>query len=338
MRTREVGTTGRHVGEIGLGCMGMSWAYAESTRDDAASRDVVRAAVDAGVTFIDTADVYGDGHNETLVGAALSGLRDTVFLATKAGLVVDDMRARSLRRDGSPEHLRAAVDASLKRLGTDHIDLWYLHRVDDTVPLVESWAAMAEMVRAGKVRHLGLSEVTVEQAAAAAAVHPVTAVQSELSLWTRDALGQPAPGAPVAAVAGGGASDAGDVVGWCAANGAAFVPFAPLGRGFLTGAIDATTRFEENDLRAGNPRFTSEARASNARIVDTVRAVADRHGATPAQVAIAWVLAQGPHVVPIPGTRRLGHLADNVGAADVTLTAADLAALDAAPTAVGTRY
>ncbi|MGW4498318.1 aldo/keto reductase [Micromonospora sp. NPDC004336] len=338
MRTREVGATGRHVGEIGLGCMGMSWAYAESTRDDAASRDVVRAAVDAGVTFIDTADVYGDGHNETLVGAALSGLRDTVFLATKAGLVVDDMRVRSLRRDGSPEHLRAAVDASLKRLNTDHIDLWYLHRVDDTVPLTESWAAMAEMVRAGKVRHLGLSEVTVEQAAAAAAVHPVTAVQSELSLWTRDALGQPTTGSSAAAVAGGGASDAGDVVGWCAANGAAFVPFAPLGRGFLTGAIDATTRFEENDLRAGNPRFTSEARASNTRIVDTVRAVAERHGATPAQVAIAWVLAQGPHVVPIPGTRRLGHLADNIGAADVTLTAADLAALDAAPTAVGTRY
>lgn len=338
MRTREVGATGRHVGVIGLGCMGMSWAYAESTRDDAASRDVVRAAVDAGVTFIDTADIYGDGHNETLVGEALSGLRDTVFLATKAGLVVDDIRAKGMHRDASPAHLRAAVDASLKRLGTDHIDLWYLHRVDDAVPLVESWAAMADVVRAGKVRYLGLSEVSVEQAAAAAAVHPVTAVQSELSLWTRDALGHPGTGAPAAAVAGGGTSDAGDVVGWCAANGAAFVPFAPLGRGFLTGAIDATTQFEDNDLRAGNPRFTSEARMSNARIVDTVRAVAARHGVTPAQVAIAWTLAQGPHVIPIPGTRRLGHLADNIGAADVTLTAADLAELDAAPTAVGTRY
>ena len=338
MRTREVGATGRHVGVIGLGCMGMSWAYAESTRDDAASRDVVRAAVDAGATFIDTADVYGDGHNESLVGEALSGLRDTVFLATKAGLVVDDMRAKSIHRDGSPAHLRAAVDASLKRLGTDHIDLWYLHRVDDGVPLTESWGAMAEMVRAGKVRYLGLSEVTVEQAVAAAAVHPVTAVQSELSLWTRDALGQPSTGASAATVAASGAFDAGDVLGWCAANGAAFVPFAPLGRGFLTGAIDTTTRFEDSDLRANNPRFTSEARTSNARIVDTVRTVAARHGVTPAQVAIAWTLAQGPHVIPIPGTRRLGHLADNIGAADLTLTAADLAELDAAPTAVGTRY
>jgi len=338
MRTHEVGATGRHIGVIGLGCMGMSWAYAESTRDDAASRDVVRAAVDAGVTFIDTADVYGDGHNETLVGQALTGIRDTVFLATKAGLVVDDIRAKGMHRDGSPAHLHAAVDASLKRLGTDHIDLWYLHRVDDAVPLTESWAAMADVVRAGKVRYLGLSEVTVEQAAAAAAVHPVTAVQSELSLWTRDAIGQPGTDASAAAIAGGGAFDAGDVVGWCAANGAAFVPFAPLGRGFLTGAIDATTQFEDNDLRAANPRFTSKARASNARIVDTVRAVAARHGVTPAQVAIAWTLAQGPHVIPIPGTRRLGHLADNLGAADVTLTAADLAELDGAPTAVGTRY
>ncbi|MGW4293297.1 aldo/keto reductase [Micromonospora chersina] len=338
MRMREVGATGHQVGAIGLGCMGMSWAYAESTRDDAASRDVVRAAVDAGVTFIDTADVYGDGHNEILVGEALSGLRDTVFLATKAGLVVDDIRAKGMHRDGSPAHLRAAVDASLKRLGVDYIDLWYLHRIDDAVPLTESWAAMADIVRAGKVRYLGLSEVTAQQAAAAAAVHPVTAVQSELSLWTRDALGQPGGGVSAVAVAGGGAFDAGDVVGWCAANGAAFVPFAPLGRGFLTGAIDATTQFEDTDLRANNPRFTSEARSSNARIVDAVRAVATRHGVTPAQVAIAWTLEQGPHVIPIPGTRRLEHLVDNIGAAGVTLTADDLAELDSAPTAVGTRY
>lgn len=338
MRTRQVGTTGHHVGAVGLGCMGMSWAYAESTRDDAASRDVVRAAVDAGVTFVDTADVYGAGHNETLVGQALSGIRDTVFLATKAGLVVDDIRTKNLRRDGSPAHLHAAIDASLKRLGTDHIDLWYLHRVDDTVPLTESWATMADMVHAGKVRHLGLSEVTVAQATAAHAVHPVTAVQSELSLWTRDALGQPATGFSATPVAGGGTSDTGDMVGWCAANGAAFVPFAPLGRGFLTGAIDTTTQFEDTDLRAANPRFTSEARAANARIVDTVRAVAARHGVTPAQIAIAWTLAQGPHVIPIPGTRRLGHLADNIAAADITLTLADLTELDTAPTAVGTRY
>jgi aryl-alcohol dehydrogenase-like predicted oxidoreductase len=344
VRQREVGGTGRKVGAIGLGCMGMSWAYEESTRDDSESRDVLHAALDAGVTFIDTADIYGDGHNERLVGAALGGRRDEVFLATKAGLVVDDLRAKTLHRDGSPAHLRAAVDASLRRLGTDHIDLWYLHRVDDAVPLTDSWAAMAEIVAAGKVRYLGLSEVSVEQATAAAAVHPVTAVQSELSLWTRDALGVPATEISTSAFGGQGASAfggqgaAGDVVGWCAANGASFVPFAPLGRGFLTGAIDATTRFEDGDLRAGNPRFTAEARGRNTRIVDTARAVAARHGVTPGQVAIAWTLARGPHVIAIPGTRRATHLAENNAAADLDLTARDLAELDAAPTAVGSRY
>ncbi|MFX0593761.1 aldo/keto reductase [Melissospora conviva] len=342
MRTREVGTTGHQVGAVGLGCMGMSWAYAQSSRDDAESAEVLRQAVDAGVTFLDTSDVYGAGHNELLLGEALAGRRDEIFLATKAGLVVTDMQTRAIARNGSPEHLRAAIDASLKRLGTDHIDLWYLHRIDDQVPLVESWGAMAEAVQAGKVRYLGLSEVTVAQCTAAATVHPVTAVQSELSLWTRDALGQPSGAAGsepvVTTMSIGGAPESGDVVGWCAANGAAFVPFSPLGRGFLTGAIDATTELESTDLRAGNPRFTPEARAANARIVDAVRSVADRHGATPAQVAIAWTLAQGPHVIPIPGTRRLRHLTDNIGAADLDLTEADLAELDNAPKPVGTRY
>lgn len=336
VRQREVGRTGRKVGTIGLGCMGMSWAYEESTRNDSESRDVIRAALDAGVTFIDTADVYGDGHNERLVGAALGDRRDDVFLATKAGLVVDDLRTKTMHRDGSPAHLRAAVDASLRRLGTDHIDLWYLHRVDDAVPLTDSWAAMAEIVAAGKVRYLGLSEVSVEQATAAAAVHPVTAVQSELSLWTRDALG--VPSTEISTSAFGGQAAAGDVVGWCAANDAAFVPFAPLGRGFLTGAIDATTRFEDDDLRARNPRFTAEARERNAHIVDTARAVAARHGVTPGQVAIAWTLSRGPHVIAIPGTRRATHLAENNAAADLDLTASDLAELDAAPTVVGSRY
>ena len=320
----------------------MSWAYAQSSRDDAESAEVLRQAVDAGVTFLDTSDVYGAGHNEILLGKALAGRRDEIFLATKAGLVVTDMQTRAIARNGWPKHLRAAIDASLKRLGTDHIDLWYLHRIDDQVPLVESWGAMAEAVQAGKVRYLGLSEVTVAQCTAAAAVHPVTAVQSELSLWTRDALGEPSGAAGsepvVTTMSIGGAPESGDVVGWCAANGAAFVPFSPLGRDLLTGAIDATTELGLTDLRAGNPRFTPEARAANARIVDAVRAVADRHGATPAQVAIAWTLAQGPHVIPIPGTRRLRHLVDNIGAADLDLTKADLAELDNAPKPVGTRY
>lgn len=319
MESREVGRTGRAVGSIGLGCMGMSWAYAESTRDDDASIAVVREAVDAGVTFLDTADVYGDGHNETLLGRALAGRRDEVFLATKGGLVVADLATKHLTRDGRPAAITAALDASLRRLGTDHVDLYYLHRVDDDVPLEETWGAMAEAVARGKARHLGLSEVTPEQAGRAAAIHPVTAVQSELSLWTRDALD-------------------GGTVAWCRDHGAAFVPFAPLGRGFLTGGVDASTEFEDTDLRARNPRFTVEARERNAHLVATVRAIAARLDRTPAQVALAWTLTRGDHVLPIPGTRRSRHLAENVAAADVVLAPDDLAALDALPAAVGSRY
>jgi aryl-alcohol dehydrogenase-like predicted oxidoreductase len=300
--------------------MGMSWAYEESSRDDAGSVEVIRAAVDAGVTFLDTADVYGDGHNEELVGRAIAGIRDQVFLATKCGLVVEDLHSKRMHRDGSPAHVRAAVDASLRRLGVDRIDLYYLHRVDEAVPLAETWNALAELVPAGKVGAIGLSEVTAAQAAEAAAIHPVTAVQSELSLWTRDPLGDDG------------------VLGWCARNGAAFVPFSPLGRGFLTGGIDASTEFEDSDFRARNPRFAAEARRHNERIVERVRAVAERHGATPGQVAIAWTLAQGDHVLPIPGTRKQRHLEENIGAADLVLTADDLRDLDDVPAAVGTRY
>jgi aryl-alcohol dehydrogenase-like predicted oxidoreductase len=216
--------------------------------------------------------------------------------------------------------VRAAVDASLRRLRTDVIDLYYLHRVDPDTPLAETWSAMAQLVTAGKVRRLGLSEVTPEQAAEAHALHPVTAVQSELSLWTRDPL---TPG--------------NDLVGWCAANGAAFVPFAPLGRGFLTGTITSAD-FDETDFRSANPRFAADAVAANQRIVDAVRAVAGRHGATPAQVAIAWTLAQGSHVIPIPGTTKSHRLRENAAAADLELTAADLAELDNLPAPVGDRY
>jgi aryl-alcohol dehydrogenase-like predicted oxidoreductase len=311
----------RYVGAVGLGCMGMSSAYTASERDDRESVALIREAVDLGVTFLDTSDVYGAGHNEQLIGRALDGVRDKVVLGSKVGLVVDPATG-DMGRDGSPEHVREAVEASLRRLDTDVIDLYYLHRVDPEVPLAETWGVMAELVEEGKVGRLGLSEVTVAQAEEAHALHPVAAIQSELSLWTRDPLG---------------ASGAGDVVGWCAANGAAFVPFSPLGRGFLTGTV-TKTNFEHDDMRADMPRFQEGVLEQNLRIVDVVRTVAERHGATPAQVAIAWTLAQGEHVIPIPGTKKRRYLHENTVAAGVDLTDGDLAELDAVPPPVGARY
>jgi aryl-alcohol dehydrogenase-like predicted oxidoreductase len=324
MRQRRLWTDGPDVGVIGLGCMGMSWGYQESARNDDASIRLIRRAIDVGVSFLDTSDAYGDGHNERLLGRALHGRRDQVTLATKGGLIVDDVIARDMHRDGSPEHLRAAVDASLRRLRTDVIDLYYLHRVDDTVPIEESWAALAEAVTAGKVRALGLSEVSVAQAGAAHRIHPVRAIQSELSLWTPEPL----------TVDGSGTS----VLEWCAANGAAFVPFAPLGRGFLSGRIARHDQFEAGDFRATSPRFEPAALAANLSIVDSIRTVAGRRAATPAQVALAWTLTRGDHVVPIPGTKQEPYLLENIGAADLQLTAADLAELDRVPAAVGSRY
>jgi len=316
--------------------MPMSWAYTPAERDDEASVALIREAVELGVTFLDTADVYGLGHNETLLGRALSGLRDRVVLATKAGLRPEaDGR---LGRDGRPEHIRAAVEESLRRLGTDVIDLYYLHRVDPAVPLVDTWGAMAELVAEGKVRRLGLSEVTVAQAEEAHAVHPVAAIQSEMSLWTRDPMG--VPGGTAGGSLGAGelaAHGPGDVVGWCAAHGAVFVPFSPLGRGFLTGTITSAD-FDDADVRSRSPRFREEALRQNLRIVEVVRRVAERHGATPAQVAIAWLLAQGEHVIPIPGTKKLRYLRENAAAADLELTEEDLAELDAVPPPVGGRY
>ncbi len=311
---RELGSGGPAVGAVGLGCMGMSWAYGAAERDDAQSREVLRRALDLGVTLIDTADAYGPFTNEELVGSGLRGRRDEAFLATKCGLVV---RPDGMGRDGRPEHVRAAIDASLQRLGTDRVDLWQLHRIDPDVPVEETWGAMAEQVAAGKALALGLSEVGVEELERAAAVHPVATVQSELSLWTRDALAE--------------------VVPWCAANGAGFLAFSPLGRGFLTGTVGAGS-FDEGDFRARNPRFTDEAMAANAALVDVVRDVADGVGATPAQVALAWVLAQGGHVVPIPGTKKVGYLEENASSATLDLPAEDLARLDALPPATGARY
>ncbi len=238
------------------------------------------------------------------------------MLATKTGIVREDMK---IRPDGRPERIREAIDGSLRRLGTDNVDLYYLHRVDPEVPIEESWGAMKEIVEAGKTVRIGISEATLDQVEKAHAIHPVSAVQSEMSLWTREWI------------------EAG-VVGWCGEKGAAFVPYAPLGRGYLTGALSSRESFDENDFRARNPRFSREAMEGNRRIVETVKAVAGRLGATPAQVAIAWTLAQGEHVIPIPGTKKMRRLEENVAAADLDLPKDALAELDQVPASVAPRY
>jgi aryl-alcohol dehydrogenase-like predicted oxidoreductase len=312
---------------VGLGCMGMSHSYdMAAPRDDASSIAVLRQALDLGMTLIDTADVYGPYTNEELVGRALAGgNRERAVLATKVGLLADSVRVADpantspgAARNGRPEHVRASIDGSLRRLGTDHVDLYQLHRVDPGVPLEETWGAMAEVVAAGKARSIGLSEVTVDEIGRAQAVHPVTSVQSELSLWTRDALT--------------------DVLPYCRQNGIAFLPFAPLGRGFLAGRFSSFDDLPQDDFRRGLPRFQRDALRANLAIVGRVRQVADRAGATPAQVALAWVLAQGRQVIPIPGTKTPRYLTENAAAADIELTAGDLAELDALPAPEGARY
>jgi aryl-alcohol dehydrogenase-like predicted oxidoreductase len=298
--------------------MGFSWGYRDSSVDEAAAIDVIRHAIDLGVDHFDTADVYGPFTNETLLARAIAGRRDRVVVATKVGLVVEDKATYRFGRDGRPEHVREACDGSLARLGIDVIDLYYLHRIDPQVPVEETWGAMAGLVAAGKVRYLGISEASVEDLERVSRVHPVTAVQSELSLWTRDYLE--------------------GVVPWCAAHGASFVAFAPLGRGFLTGTISAGARFETDDFRSKLPRFGPLEVAENQRIVESVRALASRRGATAAQIALAWVLARGEHVLVIPGTQRRKYLEENVGAASIELTAEEMAELDAIPAPVGGRY
>ena len=314
--SRRLGADGPVVGAIGLGCMPLSFAYVDAPTDDDPVA-LVHRAIDLGVTFLDTADVYGPFTNEEAVGAALRGRREEVTLATKVGLLVGANGGYPLSNDASPQRIATEIDGSLRRLRTDRIDLYYLHRLDPQTPLEDSWGALAALVRQGKVGGIGLCEVDVGQLEAAHAIHPVAAVQSELSLWTRDALR--------------------DVVPWCAANGVAFVPFSPLGRGFLTGTITEAS-FDDADFRSRNPRFTAEAIRANQDVVDALRVVAERLDATPAQVAIAWTLAQGDHVVPIPGTKRLRYLEENAAAASLALEPADLAALDSLPEASGARY
>jgi aryl-alcohol dehydrogenase-like predicted oxidoreductase len=319
--TRTLGRDGLVVSAVGLGCMGMSQSYGAADRDE--SLATVRRALDLGVTFLDTADVYGDGHNEELVGEAITGRRDEVQLATKFSISRDDAR---MVVDGRPENVRARAEASLRRLGVDVIDLYYQHRVDPNVPIEDTVGAMAELVAQGKVRHLGLSEASAASLRRAAAVHPIAALQSEWSLWTRDLEG---PGTD------------GTVLDTARELGIGIVPFSPLGRGFLTGAITSPADFGEDDFRRDHPRFMGEAFAANLRLVDAVRDLAEEKGVTPGQLALAWVLAQGEDVVPIPGTKRRRYLEENVGSVAVELSADDLARLEAiAPpgVAVGGRY
>jgi aryl-alcohol dehydrogenase-like predicted oxidoreductase len=319
MRESQLGDL--NVSRLGLGCMGMSQSYGV-TSDEAESVATIHAAIDAGCTFIDTADVYGDGANEELVGRALAGRRDQVVLATKFGFKKPaDSSALPNVVDGSPEYARQALDASLRRLGVDHVDLWYLHRRDPQVPIEETVGAMASMVEAGKVRYLGLSEVNGDTARAAHAVHPISAVQSEWSLWTRDPETVVLP--------------------TLRELGIGFVPFSPLGRGFLTGQLKSPDDFEPDDMRRGLPRFSGENFQRNLDLVEKVRELAAAKGITPGQLALAWLLAQGNDVVPIPGTKRRKYLAENLGAASVELTREELTALDEAfpPEAVaGARY
>ncbi len=318
MITRSAKQDGPEVSAIGLGCMGMSEFYGES--DEVRSVAVIHRALDEGVTLLDTADMYGSGHNEQLVGRALADRRDRAFLCTKFAIKRGEGGA-FLGISGRPEYVKAACDASLKRLGVDHIDLYYQHRVDPEVPIEETVGAMAELVAAGKVRWLGLSEAAPATIRRACAVHPIAALQTELSLWSRD---------PEA-----------ELLDTCRELGVLFVAYSPLGRGFLTGAIRSRADLEPGDFRLSSPRFSEEAFGANLALVERVAELAARKGCTAAQLALAWVLSRGDHVVSIPGTRSEKRLLENAGAAEVTLGAEDLASLDAIlppDAAEGTRY
>jgi len=321
MQTRTLGRDGPTVSALGLGCMGMS-AFYGGRGSDADSITVIHRALEQGVTLLDTADIYGPHTNEVLVGKAIADRRDQVFLATKFGIRLEpsDTAARSV--DGRPEYVIAACEASLQRLGVDHIDLYYQHRVDGTVPIEDTVGAMARLVEQGKVRFLGLSEASAGTIRRAHAVHPITAVQTEYSLWSRD----PEDNGVLATVR---------------ELGIGFVPYSPLGRGFLTGAIRSPADFDADDYRRQSPRFQGENFDRNLALVDTVTAMAATQGVTPGQLALAWVLAQGEDLVPIPGTKRLAYLEENLGALQVQLGADELTRIDAifpAHAAAGARY
>lgn len=320
MQKRTLGTSGLEVSAIGLGCMGMSHGLGPAGDHDEMVA-VIRGAVERGITFFDTAEVYGPWTNERLVGAALAPVRDEVVVATKFGFSIDADGRQQPGLSSRPEHITEVADASLARLGIETIDLFYQHRVDPDVPIEEVAGAVGELVAAGKVRHFGLSEAGAGTIRRAHAVHPVTALQSEYSLWWREPEQSVLP--------------------TLAELGIGFVPFSPLGKGFLTGKIDAGTSFADGDIRGTIPRFTAEAREANQALVDRIGTVAAGKEATPAQVALAWLLAQQPWIVPIPGTTRSARVEENAGATDLVLTAEDLAEIDAAAAqvqVVGERY
>ncbi len=327
MERRAMGAAALEVGAVGLGCMPMSWAYAASRQGGESAVRAVDAALDAGVTLLDTADMYGPFTNELLLGRVLRRRRAEVFVSTKCGLLVGEQH---LVANGSPSYVRRACDASLRRLQTDVIDLYQLHRVDPEVPVEETWGAMAELVAAGKVRALGLCAVgaradrrsgaglhagTLRQLRRAQQVFPVSCVQAELSLWAPEALAELLP--------------------WCTGHGVGLLAAMPLGNGFLTGTLTPGEGFEPDDLRARHPRFTAEMMAANQPIVAGLRRVAARHDATPAQIALAWVLAQDTRVVPVPGTKTERWAVENAGAAAIRLSGDDLAELAALPAAQG---
>jgi aryl-alcohol dehydrogenase-like predicted oxidoreductase len=319
MQKRKLGTHGPEVSAMGLGCMGMSFGYGPPA-DKQEMISLLRTAVDRGVTFFDTAEAYGPYANEELVGEALAPFKGSVFIATKFGFAFGP-KGEQTGLDSRPEHIREVAEASLKRLRVDAIDLLYQHRVDANVPIEDVAGAVKQLIQQGKVRHFGLSEPGVQTIRRAHAVQPVTAVQSEYSLWWRRPEEEVLPALEELGIG--------------------FVPFSPLGKGFLTGKINENTTFDPNDFRNIVPRFTPEARKANQALVDLLRVIAQRKKATPAQIALAWLLAQMPWIVPIPGTTRLSRLEENIGAADVDLTADDLREIESAASRIkvqGARY
>jgi aryl-alcohol dehydrogenase-like predicted oxidoreductase len=317
MLQRSLGGQGLTVSALGLGCMGMSWAY--GLPDDTESIATLHRALELGINFFDTAEVYGPFENEKLLGRALKGRRDGIVIATKFGFRIED--GKNVGQDSRPAHVLEAVEGSLRRLGVDHIDLLYQHRVDKAVPIEDTVGAMAELVRAGKVRYLGLSEASAKTIRRAHAVHPITALQSEYSLWER------------------GVED--EILPTLRDLGIGFVPFSPLGRGFLTGVAKRAEEYPEGDYRRNELRFAGENYDQNMRLVDAVKAIAGQKGATSGQIALAWLLVQGPDIVPIPGTKRRKYLEENIKAVDIRLSPSDIAAIDrAAPVgiAAGPRY